>query len=103
MKRPAIMMPLLYSSGWESESELLSSTYVGAGGGSGGKLRRAASFAMDGVAVDDVEDVECMDDAVASLSRSLSMEKVFIRVRGEECSRLGLMGRPRLRACMSAN
>lgn len=103
MKRPAIMIPLLYSRGWESESELLSSTYVGAGGGSGGKLRRAASFAMDGAAVDDAEDVDCIDDPVASLSKSLpSVEKVFSRVGGEECSRLGLMGRPRLRACMSA-
>lgn len=77
---------------------------MGAGGGRGGKLRKAASFAMDGVAVDDVEDVDCTDDPVASLSRSLpSIEKVFVRVHGEACSRLGLMGRPRLRACMSAN
>jgi len=93
------MILLLYSMGWKSESELLSSTYVGAGGGSGGKLRRAASFAMDGVSVA----VDCMDDPVASLSRSLtSMEKVFIGVRGEECLWLGLIRRPWLRVRMSA-
>lgn len=55
MKRPAIMISYVLP------------MFVGTKGCNGGKLRRAANLAMDGVAVDDVENVHCMDFEITAV------------------------------------